>query len=351
MSSHRISPERKAAIVRRYIQTNSIIATQRWYRSIYGPPAPSGDSIRRWNDHFLRYGTVADLPRSGRPRVSSEDVSKIENAFNENPRLSTRNAERELGIPRSTIRDVLRKKLKMFPYRISFLQQLLPRDYVDRLNWAQHCRREIRRDSQYLSRIVFSDECLFHTNGTVNKHNARIWGTENPQVVEEVPMRSEKVMVWCAMHKTKIIGPYFFRQSSVDSAAYKSMLRYYGLRHVQQLPGSPIFQQDGAPAHTSNIVREYLLRKLGNNWISKRGPIHWPARSPDLTPLDFFLWGYVKDKVYSERIESLDHLKTRIQHAISSIDTATLSNVWKNIHTRINCVTRQEGKHIEQMNF
>ena len=95
MPSHRISIERRAASVHRYSQTNSIIATQRWYCSTYSPLAPSGDSIRRLNDHFLRYGTVADRQRSGRPRVSSEDVRKIENTFNENPRLSTRNAERE----------------------------------------------------------------------------------------------------------------------------------------------------------------------------------------------------------------------------------------------------------------
>ena len=81
------------------------------------------------------------------------------------------------------------------------------------------------------------------------------------------------------------------------------------------------------------------------------GPIDWPARSPDLAPLDFFLWGYVKDEVYYARIESLEHLKTRVRQAISSIDTATLSNVWKNINSRINYVVRQEGKHIEQTKF
>ena len=107
-------------------------------------------------------------------------MREIENAFDDNPRMSTRDAERELRIPRSAIRDVLRKKLKMFPYKISFLQELHRRDYVDRLNWARHCRREISRDSQYLSRIVFSDECLLHGNGTVNQPNARILGTENP---------------------------------------------------------------------------------------------------------------------------------------------------------------------------
>ena len=54
--------------------------------------------------------------------------------------------------------------------------------------------------------LVFSDECLFLTNGTLNQHNARIWGAENPQAVEEEPMRSEKVMVWCTMNKNRSMG-------------------------------------------------------------------------------------------------------------------------------------------------
>ena len=178
MSSNRISIERRAASVRRYIQTDSITTTQRWCRSTYGSPVPSGDSIRRWHDHFIRFGIVADRQRSGRPPVSLDDVSEIENPFNENTRLSTRNAERELRIPRSNIRDVIWKKPKMFLYKISFLQEPLPIHCVDRLNWAWHCHREVRKDSQYLSRIVSSDECLLHMNGTVNQHNARIWYTE-----------------------------------------------------------------------------------------------------------------------------------------------------------------------------
>ncbi len=96
-------------------------------------------------------------------------------------------------------------------------------------------------------------------------------------------------MVWFAIHNTKLIGPYFFRQSSVDAAAYKSMLRCYGLHHIEQLEVALIFQQDGAPAHTSRLFTEYLQRNLGDRWISKRGPVNWSPRSSDLTPLDFFL--------------------------------------------------------------
>ena len=48
------------------------------------------------------------------------------------------------------------------------------------------------------------------------------------------------------------------------------------------------FQQDGCPAHSANIVTAYLNEKFPNRWLGLRGPILWPPRSPDLTPLDFF---------------------------------------------------------------
>lgn len=54
------------------------------------------------------------------------------------------------------------------------------------------------------------------------------------------------------------------------------------------------FQQDGAPAHYKDFVRVALNNKFEQRWIGRGGPIAWPPRSPDLTPCDFFLWGYVK---------------------------------------------------------
>ncbi len=123
MPRNRFSDQRKATCVQKYIQTESIVDTQMWYRKIYGETAHGETSIKRWHRRFLQNGTVADLPRSGRRRIRDKDVRRIEQAFHENPRLSTRNAVRALQIPRSTIRDVLEKKLKMFPHNICLLQQ------------------------------------------------------------------------------------------------------------------------------------------------------------------------------------------------------------------------------------
>jgi len=46
--------------------------------------------------------------------------------------------------------------------------------------------------------------------------------------------------------------------------------------------------------------------------ISLRRDVGWPARSPDLNPCDFFLWGYLKEKFFKHRPRSLEDFKGRI---------------------------------------
>lgn len=58
-----------------------------------------------------------------------------------------------------------------------------------------------------------------------------------------------------------------------------------------------IYQHDGAPAHFCRQVRDVLNTNYPDKWISRGGPITWPARSPDLKVLDFFVWGYLKNLV------------------------------------------------------
>ena len=50
-----------------------------------------------------------------------------------------------------------------------------------------------------------------------------------------------------------------------------------------------IFQQDRTPMNFSLMGKEWLQKRLPDCWISRRGPIEWAARSPDLTSLDFYL--------------------------------------------------------------
>ncbi|CAK9803098.1 hypothetical protein ANTQUA_LOCUS3581 [Anthophora quadrimaculata] len=86
-------------------------------------------------------------------------------------------------------------------------------------------------------------------------------------------------------------------------------------------------QQDGSPAHYSLIARNALNQQFPNRWIGRDGPIQFPARSPDLTPLDFFLWGYLKDKVYVKVSTTVSDMKQYIIDECGKISADTLNNV------------------------
>ena len=156
-------------------------------------------------------------------------------------------------------------------------------------------------------------------------------------------------MRWAAMSVNKVIGPYYFDEPIVNAESYLHLLNNYFLPMLPSLPPGTLFQQDGAPPHYSREVRALLDEKLPDLWIGRAGSTNWPARSPDLTPLDFFLWGYVKDKVYSTRVPNVTQLKRRITSAIRSVHAEVLENVWKNLDERLNEVVRQNGGHIEHL--
>ncbi|RWR98576.1 hypothetical protein B4U79_09494, partial [Dinothrombium tinctorium] len=71
--------------------------------------------------------------------------------------------------------------------------------------------------------------------------------------------------------------------------------------------GNWILQQDSAPSHSAKSTQEYLLSKV--QFIS---PLEWPSNSPDLNPLDYFVWGYMKRKIEKLSLNSIDELKDAI---------------------------------------
>jgi len=78
-------------------------------------------------------------------------------------------------------------------------------------------------------------------------------------------------------------------------------------------------QHDGAPAHFAVQVRTDLAQRFGHRWIARGGAVSWPPRSPDLTSLDFFLWGHVKSLVYETPVETEQDLIGQITAAFEII--------------------------------
>ncbi|GFU87858.1 uncharacterized protein TNCV_964141 [Trichonephila clavipes] len=90
------------------------------------------------------------------------------------------------------------------------------------------------------------------------------------------------------------------------------------------------FQQDGATCHTARATIDLLKDTFGVRLISRFGPVNWPPRSCDLTPLDYFLWGYVKSLVYADKPQTLDRLEDNIRRVIADIRPQMLGKVIEN---------------------
>ena len=150
-----------------------------------------------------------------------------------------------------------------------------------------------------------SDEAHFHLSGFVNKQNFCYCSATNPIEIHDRPLHSSKVTVWCAMSSFGIIGPYFFEEER------ERAVNVTGPRYVQMLENflgpefachpvieETFFQQDGATSHNTRDSTAAVRNLFPNHAISRYGDITWPARSPDLSACDFFLWGYLKSQVF-----------------------------------------------------
>ncbi|GFY10934.1 transposable element Tc3 transposase [Trichonephila clavipes] len=111
------------------------------------------------------------------------------------------------------------------------------------------------------------------------------------------------------------------------------------------------FHQDGATCHTARATIDLLKDTFGDRLISRFGPVNWPPRSCDLTPLDYFLWGYVKSLVYADKPQTLDHLEDNIRRVIADIRPQILEKVIQNWTSRLDYIRASRGSPMPEIIF
>ncbi|GFX35811.1 putative DD41D transposase [Trichonephila clavipes] len=169
------------------------------------------------------------------------------------------------------------------------------------------------------------DEAHFWLNGYVNKQNCRIWSEANTQVYVETPLHPEKLTVWCALWAGGVICPYFFKNDeghnvTVNGHRYRAMI-------------------------TNSFIPELNNRDIQELF----GPVNWPQRSCDLTPLDYFLWGYVTSLVYAEKPQTLEHLEGNIRRVIADIRPQMLEKVIENWMSRLDYIRARRNSYMPEI--
>lgn len=355
------TPQERGIMVSMFLRHNSsIVLTQREFqRRFPGRPRPTGQTLRRLARRLEETGSTRDAPKAGRPRSSrtAENIAAVAQDVEEDPGTSTRRRATQLGINRRSLRRILVKDLKMFPYKVQTVHQLLDVDRQTRVIYANAILNLNREENDFSSKIIMSDEAHFHLSGHVNTQNCRYWGTVNPRITHEQPLHPLKVTAWCAVYAGGVIGPYFFENNvgettTVDGARYRAMINDFFLPKLDELGLEDMwFQQDGATAHTAQDTIDVLKAAFPGRLISRFGDLRWPARSPDLTALDFFLWGFLKSRVYVSRPQTLEALKENIRQECESLSPEVLGKVIKNALKRANMVINAGGGHLADIIF
>jgi len=133
------------------------------------------------------------------------------------------------------------------------------------------------------------------------------------------------------------------------------MLQLWLMPQLQEDSEDFIFQQGGALPHFHFDVCAHLNAKLPGHRIQRAShndsPLFtWPPQSPDLTPCDFFLWGYIKDRVYVPPMpRDLPQLRQRIVGAVAAIDCQMLQRVGQELDYRFDICHVTKGGHIKHL--
>ncbi|PNF37864.1 hypothetical protein B7P43_G07422 [Cryptotermes secundus] len=237
-------------------------------------------------------------------------ISIRREAFQRSPRKLIRAASLQL---RSVVHGVLHKRLRLRGYKIQMIHAIKPSDRVARTNFTEVMLERNDASPNFLFQVCFSDEATFQDSGVVHRYNCRIWGSQNPHVTCESEKGGPNLNVWTGLMRDKQIGQFSFSEYTVTGRSFLDMLKLYALPHLSLKLSS------NKTAHFCHHVRNHLDREMAGRLIGRGGPIAWPPRSPDLTPMDFLLWGYVKNTVYQVKINDIQYLKARIREAGSVV--------------------------------
>jgi hypothetical protein len=338
----------KIVLLEEYFKTGSFNASRNAL-AIRFPHAqvPSNSTILRLVNKFRASGSVTSKERA-QPRgphvLMAEKVAEIQADILSTPSLSVRRLAKQSGVSKTSVHKLLRVELGMYPYRVTLTHQLLPRDHETRAFFCEWISNVVENDPNFLGHCFFSDEAWFHLDGYVNSQNSRQWSQANPHLIIEKPLHPAKVGVWAAMSATRIF--FLFFETTVNANVYCNFIHQFAATLTQDEIFSGWFQQDNATAHTAAVSLRLVNQYFGERVIS-RGL--WPARSPDLSPPDYFLWGFLKDKVYSNAPKTLNELRENITATVTSITCGMLCNAVNSIFHRANMCIQAGGQHFQHL--
>ncbi|XP_050310430.1 uncharacterized protein LOC126746298 [Anthonomus grandis grandis] len=335
------------------LNRNSQRSCQQYLEQYPERPQPNYTYFGALDRNLSLYGSFTKPRNMYGTRVHPETEQAIINAVTQNPQGSTRQFSRELNMPSTRIHRVLRKN-RYRPYKLHISQELKHGDTDRRLQFCNWLNEKLQDDEDFLNKIIWTDECNFSTNGLFNRNNEHFYSVENPRQNREVRRQGHNSFnVWVGLYRNRILGPIIY-DGNLTAECYLDLILPNIFDVLENEPLDIIrdlwWQQDGAPPHNGRNVTRFLNHNFPNQWIGNQGLVRWQARSPDLSPLDYFLWGYLKNRLFKNTPNDINILRANLLTELRGIRARTIQRaVSGNLRRRIQKCIEVQGQLFEYL--
>jgi hypothetical protein len=334
------TPVQKANSIIWFIESGDTHAVQNLFRKKYCAhhphwPVPSKEEIHHWLNTFRNTGSIADQEDE-----NLDDDEMIENTTTtcSKPFFSSLIAKCQ------DFNTVELPEYQIFhPYQLLLTKKFSSADAKERVDFANKELDRLRLHPDLLHNLWFTGEAAFYTNGHIESHNMRYISDEN----QEPHSKDSRVIVWAGLSSEILLGPYFLIGDI--NTAYHQVLREFFVDMHKKIGGHgrSIFMHDDAPPHRKFDVQKYFEKEVPYHWIGTGSHYaNFPRNSPDLNPLNYFLWGFIKKIVYRTPILSDDvkTLKNRITRAFKKATVEMLQEAVVDYKVRLEHVVVWNGE-------
>jgi hypothetical protein len=264
---------------------------------------------------------------------------------------STREIANDVQISAASVRRIAKADLNLSAFKRIPVQVVNAATKTKRLMRGKALLR--RLTLQKLRKVFFTDEKVFYLDPPVNCQNDRLWATGRKRdVIPERLLAQRAKFSACVMVSA---GVSFGSKGQLHFVAEKAKINaeYYVRELLPKLiedcqttlPNGFIFQQDGAPAHSSKLAQEWL-KQNSPDFIAKDD---WPPNSPDLNPLDYHVWGAMlaKYQAHTPKPKNKTELKATLQQIWSDLPQEDINKAVLQFTKRLKACISAEGGHFE----
>jgi len=280
-------------------------------------------------------------------KLTDEFLADLATEIEANPTNSMRKTAKALNISEKSIRTAVRM-LGAHSYVRRRRQLLTKKTKEARLARGKKLLNFLKKkDSSTV--LVFSDKKNWTVDQSRNARNDRYlaYSVEEVPPINQTKHPASAMMLGVVASDGRRMPPFWFPKGlRVGSKEYLDVLKsaVKPWLDANYPDGNYVWQQDGAPGHKAIVAQNWCKEHLAQFWPSD----WWPPSSPDLSPLDYGIWGYVESKACATPHASVEALKSSIEKEWTDMSMDYVIKVCKAFRPRLEAMIEAEGGHFEK---